>query len=89
MTLDVIDKSELIFESYRIEGIGPSECRSIFLDWVLKLGVDIDQTAAIEFLVEIYAEPAPEHPMSAVLRGALESSGKPVRRGGRAARIGG
>jgi hypothetical protein len=87
MTLDEIDKSELILESYRIEGIQASECRSIFLDWVLKLPAEFDQKAAIEFLVASYGEPAPDHPMSAVLQGALQGPATAQRRGGRAARV--
>ena len=87
MTLDDIDKSELILESYRIEGIQPSECRSIFLDWVLKLPAEIEQKAALKLLVATYGQPSPDHPMSAVLRDALGGSAKPARRGGRAARV--
>ena len=36
-TLDDIDKSGLIREAYRIDGITPPECRSIFVDWAIKL----------------------------------------------------
>lgn len=88
MTLDDIDKSELIFESYRIDGIQPSECRSIFLDWALKLSTDIDQKAAINLLIDVYALKAPDHPMSLVLRDSLGVAAVSGRRGGRAARVG-
>lgn len=86
MTLNEIDKSELILESYRIEGITASECRSIFLDWALKLPSGFDQKAAIEFLIQAYALNAPDHPMSSILKQALVGSVQTGRRGGRAAR---
>jgi len=37
MERDADDPKGLIRESYRIEGIGMAECRSIFLDWALSL----------------------------------------------------
>ena len=42
MTLDEIDRTGLIREAYAIEGIGPEECRSIFLDWAIKLPGEAD-----------------------------------------------
>ena len=88
MTLDDIDKSELILESYRIDGIQPGECRSIFLDWALKLSSEIDQKAAINLLISVYALETPEHPMSIVLHDGLGVAASSGRRGGRAARVG-
>ncbi len=88
MTLDEIDKSQLILESYRIEGITGSECRSIFLDWALKLPAEADQRAAIAFLLQVYGGDAPDHPMTAVLREGLEAPAQAKRRGGRGARVG-
>ena len=35
MQRDPNDPKGLIRESYRIEGIGPGECRTICLDWAL------------------------------------------------------
>jgi hypothetical protein len=87
MTLDEIDKSQLILESYRIEGITGPECRSIFLDWALKLPAEFDQRGAIAFLVQVYGGDHPDHPMTAVLRDGLETAAKAKRRGGRAARV--
>lgn len=87
-----IDKKGLIAESYRIEGIGAPECRSIFLDWAMSLpdGVAPDRAAA-ELLAK-YGAAHPDHPMTAVLRttqgeGAAKGQGT-GRRGGRAARTG-
>ncbi len=87
MTLTEIDKSELILESYRIDGIKDSECRSIFLDWALKLPAEFDQKTAIKFLIASYAEGAPEHPMSLILHDSLGTATITGRRGGRAARL--
>jgi hypothetical protein len=87
MTLNDIDKTGLIGESYRIDGIDLSQCRSIFLDWALKLPEGFDQSAAIRMLVEIYARKAPDHPMSLVLRDGLGSAVRTGRRGGRRARV--
>ncbi len=86
MTLDDIDKTGLIRESYRIDGIEISECRSIFLDWALKLDDAIGQRHAIALLIEHYAEAAPDHPMSTVLRAGLGEVRRQGRRGGRGAR---
>ena len=45
---DQIDPKGLIKEAYRIEGIGPGECRSILLDWALSLPDGVDQRAALQ-----------------------------------------
>ena len=37
MELTTSDPKGLIRESYRIEGITPGECRSVFMDWALSL----------------------------------------------------
>ena len=87
MTLDDIDKSGLIRESYRIEGISAPECRSIFVDWALKLPASIDNKAALEFLLSVYGADNPDHPMTAVLREGLTAAKPAGRRGGRAARV--
>ncbi len=79
MNAEEVDPIGLIRESYRMEGIGPSECRSIFLDWALRLPTDADQGDAIGVLLDQYGE-AVDHPMTAILK---EASGKPVRTGRR------
>lgn len=87
MDLSKIDPSNLIFESYRIEGIMPEECRSIFLDWALKLPAEFDQQQSIAALISAYADNTPDHPMNAVLREATAPMAQTGRRGGRAARL--
>ena len=51
MELAIIDKVGLMKEAYRIEDISPSQCRSIFLDWALKLPMEIDTRAAIKVII--------------------------------------
>ena len=81
---DPDDPRGLIRESYRIEGIGPGECRSIFLDWATTMeGADL--RPRIERLLAAHAvEEA--HPMTAVLREALQPPARTGRRGGWRAR---
>ncbi len=88
MKLEEIDKTGVIGESYRIEGIDAAQCRSIFLDWALNFPADADQDAALHQLIETYAQTAPDHPMSGILRAGLEKSHRPARRGGSGARHG-
>ena len=88
MTPDEIDTTGLIREAYRIKGITAPECRSIFVDWAIKLPAGIAPQAAIELLLAEYGAGAPDHPMSAVLRAGLAEPAPPKRRGGRAARLG-
>ncbi|RVT85191.1 hypothetical protein DXV76_05310 [Rhodobacteraceae bacterium CCMM004] len=83
---DEADPKGLIRESYAIEGIGPAECRSIFLDWALSLSPPQTPETAIPALLDRYGAVAPEHPMTAVLRAGLGAAAAPRRRGGRAAR---
>ncbi|MDJ0629237.1 MAG: hypothetical protein QNJ44_13345 [Rhodobacter sp.] len=85
MTLDEIDASGLIREAYRIDGIGAAECRSIFVDWAIKLPAGIAPAAAIRRLLAEYGTDA-EHPMTAVLQEGLTAPPSPVRRGGRRGR---
>ena len=77
---DQNDPKELILESYRIEGITESECRSIFLDWALSVG--IDSQVAISGLLETYGADHPDHPMTAILKDGLAKLSEPRRRGG-------
>ncbi|SDE18194.1 hypothetical protein [Limimaricola pyoseonensis] len=85
---DAIDPKGLVREAYRIEGIGPEECRSIFLDWALSLPEDTDSAMAIRRLLERHATAPQGHPMTAVLVEGLNGSAPPKRRGGRAGRQG-
>ncbi|PCJ06133.1 MAG: hypothetical protein COB16_14285 [Rhodobacteraceae bacterium] len=71
-----------MFEAYRIEGITPSQCRSIFFDWALSLPEGQDNVAAIETILDLYGTANPDHPMSVVLRQGLQRPDKPKRRGG-------
>lgn len=87
MTLDEIDKTGLIREAYRIDGITAPECRSIFVDWALQLPAGTVPQAAIAQLLARYGAEAPDHPMSVVLRAGLTEPGRPRRRGGRSGRL--
>ena len=77
------DPRGLVRESYRIEGITEAECRSIFLDWAIQAA---DPTAAIPMLLDRHGREAPDHPMTRVLREALDRPARTGRRGGWRAR---
>ncbi|QYX58424.1 hypothetical protein K1T73_08765 [Roseovarius sp. SCSIO 43702] len=79
---DPLDPKGLIRESYRIEGIGPGECRSIFLDWALSMDTGRDTQADIAALLERYAGEHGDHPMTQVLREGQKGADRPRRRGG-------
>lgn len=79
---DTMDPKGLIRESYRIDGITPGECRSIFLDWALSVDGDGDTRTQIEGLIERYGVANPDHPMTAVLHEGLKAAEAPKRRGG-------
>jgi len=87
MDLNEADPKGLVRESYRIEGITPGECRSIFMDWALSIPVGAPFGDAIRTLLATYATAEPDHPMSAVLTEALIAPEAPRRKGGRAARV--
>ncbi|MFZ1726664.1 MAG: hypothetical protein WBO29_04470 [Albidovulum sp.] len=87
MEMSLADPKGLIRESYAIEGIVASECRSIFFDWALSLASGTDEREAIRVLLAHYAVNAPDHPMSTVLTEGLAPAAAPLRRGGRAARV--
>lgn len=76
------DPKGLIRESFRIEGIGPAECRSIFLDWAMSLPEGHDSGAAIARLLERHRAAAADHPMTQVLREGQTTLTTPRRRGG-------
>ena len=87
MDLKLADPKGLIRESYRIEGIGTVECRSIFLDWALSLAPGTDQAEAMRVVLASYGADA-GHPMSEVLaEGLSRTDAQPARRGGRAGRL--
>jgi len=82
---DDLDPKGLIEEAYKIEGIAPSECRSIFLDWALSYqGV---AAVGIAELLNRHSDQAASHPMSVTLREGLQVPDTPKRRGGRSARV--
>lgn len=85
VTPEEIDKVGLIREAYRIEGISAPECRSIFLDWALKLPAGTDEKSAIRLMIATYGSD-PRHPMSVVLAEGLGAAQRTGRRGGRASR---
>jgi len=76
------DPKGLIREAYRIDGITPSQCRSIFLDWALSLTEEGTTDAALKTLLARYGDGAPNHPMTQVLREGLTTMAAPRRRGG-------
>ncbi len=82
MTPKQADPRGVIRESYRMDGIGAAECRSIFLDWALGMPGGADSAAAIETLLAEYGPSAPEHPMTRLLRDARQEMAPPRRRGG-------
>lgn len=82
------DPRGLIRESYNIDGIHIGECRSIFLDWALFDDHEVSQRVRIQLLLDHYGALHPDHPMTEVLKGALEEPDQPKgRRGGRKARV--
>lgn len=82
LELSQLDHKNLIRESFRIEGISESQCRSIFLDWALSLPVGIENRTAIEQLLMHYKDEPQDHPMTIVLQQGLEEMSAPRRRGG-------
>ena len=79
---DEHDPKGLIFEAYRIDGITKSECRTIFLDWALSLPGTRTDTASVRHLLDRYGAEHVAHPMTEVLRQAIEQAPEPRRRGG-------
>lgn len=82
---DAWDPKGLIGEAYRIDGIGPAECRSIFLDWALSLSDEVAVNDAIRILLSRFEDK--EHPMTKVLEEGLTSPARSGRRGGRKGRM--
>ncbi|QMU57381.1 MAG: hypothetical protein GKR98_03670 [Boseongicola sp.] len=83
---DEADPRGLIHESYQIDGIDEGQCRSIFLDWAIGVPVDQDSRAYVEKLLTKFGPDFPDHPMTIVLKAALDAPAKSGRRGGASAR---
>ena len=87
MNYSEIDPKNLIAESYQIEGITSSECRSIFLDWALSIPLEKDSTLLISKLLIYYQDKSEDHPMTLLLSSSLELKGENRRTGRRRSRI--
>jgi len=85
---DARDPRGLIQESYRMDGITASECRSVFLDWALGVPGGTDIKEEVKALLVKYAEAPADHPMTLTLIAALKDAAPAKRRGGRAGRLG-
>ncbi len=83
----VVDPRGLIYEAYRIDGIGIAECRTIFLDWAIGVPTDRDISEALLALLNAYGDENPAHPMTEVIREGLLDASPPRRRGGRKRRL--
>ena len=83
---DTADPRGLIHESYRIEGISATECRSIFLDWAIGVPIGVDSAVFVRKLLGQYGTEHPDHPMTIVLRAALGAPKRHGRRGGASGR---
>ena len=87
MNYSEIDPKNLIAESYQIEGITSSECRSIFLDWALSIPLEKDSRLLISKLLIYYQDESKDHPMTLLLSSSLELKGENRRTGRRRSRI--
>lgn len=84
---DALDPSGLIADAFRMDGISAPECRTIFLDWALKVPSADDVRPRVLALLAQYAAEPEDHPMMETLRNALIDSGPARRRGGRNGRL--
>lgn len=75
------DPTNLILEAYRIDGITPEDCRGIFFDWAMGLK-DADPADAARALLAHHASEPADHPMTGLLRDAVEGRASARRRGG-------
>ena len=82
-----LDPRALIVEAYRIDGIGPEDCRTIYFDWALGVDAARDMRADTGALLAHYEATDADHPMTAVLREGLAAASAPKRRGGRRSRV--
>ena len=83
-TLAQADPKGLLREAFRIDGIGPEACRSIFLDWALSLPEGVAPADALGIVLAVHGVEG--HPMTAVLRDGLAHPKGSRRRGGRRGR---
>lgn len=67
------DERGLIHESYNINDITFSDCRSIFLDWLLGLNDELDPKVEINNLYQIYFKKYSDHPMTKILKEGKEA----------------
>ena len=74
------DKRGLIYESYKIKDISNSDCRSIFLDWLLGLDENLDPLEEIKNLYKIYSDEFENHPMTLTLREGIQVDQKILKR---------
>ena len=79
---DERDPKGLIRDSFRIVGITAPECRSIFLDWAISVPDGVQPEGHLKALLAEYRPKFPDHPMIAVLEGALKPAQATGRRGG-------
>ena len=87
MKVDDVDPKGLIRESYRIEGITPPECKTIFFDWAIQVPETANPADHIAVCISHYGAGQPDHPMTAVLQAALAPAPERIRRGGGAGRV--
>lgn len=80
------DPKGLMNDSFAIDGITLSECRSIFVDWALSAGEAEEVRVSLEALIAHYGAENAEHPMLDVLREGLSEPVLKGRRGGWAGR---
>ena len=73
-----IDARGMIHEAYCIDGITEQDCRTIFLDWAISVPSGTEERALVAALLERHGKDAPSHPMTQVLRDALQ--GRPDNR---------
>ena len=87
MKVDDVDPKGLIRESYRIEGITPQECKTIFFDWAIQVPETADPAAHIAFCISHYGAGQPYHPITVVLQAALAPAPENISRWGRSGRV--
>lgn len=80
------DPKGLVAEAFRIDGITPSECRTILLDWALSLPDGTTPRRAAAELLSLHEGRPADHPMMAILREATADPPAAGRRGGARAR---
>ena len=80
--IEAADPRGLIRESYVIDGITAEECRSVFLDWALGVSAEDDSLILVRRLLGFHGQIAPLHPMTEVLKNALDDAPPARRRGG-------